>query len=56
MSKYYTVKEVAEKLQIKEQSVRNLLHTGSIKSEKVLNSRVVSESELKKQMKTRNLI
>lgn len=56
MSKYYTIREVAEKLQMHEQSVRNSISKGTIKSEKVLNSRVVSEEELKKQMKLRDLI
>ena len=50
---YYTVKEVAKILNMVEQTIRNYIYFGTIKSEKLMNSRVISREELEKQIELR---
>jgi len=49
--KYLIVKEVAEMLNIKEQTVRDYISSGRLKSEKIYNSTVVSENEVQRYLK-----
>ena len=53
MSDYYTVKQTAEKLGLTEQTIRNYLTVGRIKSEKRYYSTVISEEEIKRQLQLR---
>lgn len=51
--KYYTVKETAQILGLAEQTVRNYLNLGLIKSEKLLNSVAITKEELDRQLELR---
>lgn len=54
---YYTLREVSEILDLSYQVIKNYVYTDNrIKSEKILNSRVVHKDELKRQMEIRGLI
>jgi excisionase family DNA binding protein len=44
---YYTVKDIADQLQLKEKTVRRLLATGKLKASKVCGKWVVSAENLK---------
>ena len=43
----YTVRDIAEQLQVKESAVRNLITSGEIKAKKVLNKWIVTAENLK---------
>lgn len=45
---YYTVKEAADMLDITEQTMRNYLSSGRLKSEKIYNSTVISKEEVER--------
>ncbi len=45
---YYTVRDIAEILQVKEKSVRHLITTGQLKASKVCNKWIVTAENLKK--------
>ena len=44
----YTVKDIAEQLQVKEKAVRHLISTGKLKASKICNKWIVSADNFKK--------
>jgi excisionase family DNA binding protein len=50
---YYTVREAAEILGLREQTVRVYLNTNRIAYEKILNSTAITKEELNRQLKKR---
>lgn len=48
---YYTIKEVAIKLSLHEQTIRNWISKGKVKATKILGSTRISEEELKRMLK-----
>lgn len=50
---YYTVKETAKILNLTEQTIRNYLNLGLIKSEKLLNSVAITKEEIERQLELR---
>ena len=44
---FYTVRDIAEQLQVQEKAVRRLITTGELKASKVLNKWVVTAENLK---------
>lgn len=45
---FYTVKDIADIIQIKEKSVRNLITSGQLKASKICNKWVITAENLKK--------
>ena len=50
---YYTVRDIAGQLQVKERSVRQLISTGGLKASKVLNKWIVSANNLQSFIESR---
>jgi excisionase family DNA binding protein len=50
---YYTVREAAEILGLREQTVRVYLNTNRMAYEKILNSTAITKEELNRQLKKR---
>ena len=46
--KYLMVKEAAKELKLAEQTVRDYISSGKIKSEKIYNSTVISQEEIER--------
>ena len=44
---FYTVRDIAEQLQVKEKAVRGLIAAGELKASKILNKWVVTAENLK---------
>ena len=55
MSKdYYTVKDIAEELQVKEKAIRHLINTGQLPASKIARKWVVSAEDLKAFVKSQS--
>jgi len=44
---FYTVRDIAEQLQVKEKAVRHLITVGELKASKILNKWIVTADNLK---------
>lgn len=44
----YTVRDIAEQLQVQEKSVRNLISSGKLKAQKICGKWIISADNLKK--------
>lgn len=49
--KYYTIKEVAERLSVKEQTIRSWICKGNVKAVKIFGATRISEEEINNMIK-----